>query len=101
DRVAIHSNTGALTANPHILIGANIVDDHYYKGLIDDVRIYNRALSDGEVAHLAGLSGAVTEPSLNTLLMEPALNMYDDDAINFKDFAVWAIMWLDGPVWWP
>ena len=28
--------------------------DSYYKGMMDDFRIYNRALSEGEVRYLAG-----------------------------------------------
>jgi hypothetical protein len=28
--------------------------DGYYQGLIDEFRIYNRALSDGEVRYVAG-----------------------------------------------
>ncbi len=34
-----------------------------YKGEIDDVRIYNRALSDAEVAELVGIVTAVDDPS--------------------------------------
>ena len=41
--------TGPLTANPNITIGADPLDSRFYKGLIDDVRIYNRALTASEI----------------------------------------------------
>jgi hypothetical protein len=43
---------GVLNANPHIAIGGNTLDGHYFNGLIDDVRFYSRVLSDTEVASL-------------------------------------------------
>ncbi|MFZ0034100.1 MAG: LamG-like jellyroll fold domain-containing protein [Sedimentisphaerales bacterium] len=98
DRVAIHSDTGTVNANPKIEIGANIIDRHYYKGLIDDVRFYSRALSDGEVAYLAGLRNAFTQTSLNTALV-PNANLYDDGIVNLKDFAVLANNWLEEKLW--
>ena len=42
--------TGAIGASTGMLrIGGNAVWGEYFKGLIDEVRIYNRALSAGEI----------------------------------------------------
>jgi len=41
-----------LRANSVIHIGGNTLDNRYFQGLIDDVRIYSRALDDVEVASL-------------------------------------------------
>jgi len=45
-----------------IAVGVNRAVDNQFAGLIDEVRLYNRALSDAEVAGLAGLSGTVVRP---------------------------------------
>jgi len=47
-----------------IAVGVNRAVDNWFEGLIDDVRVYDRALSAGEAAGLAG----VTEP-ISTLGM--------------------------------
>jgi hypothetical protein len=49
----LDGTTGAgnvvLTANPLISIGGNTLDNRYFNGLIDEVAIYHRALSAGEI----------------------------------------------------
>ncbi len=45
-----------------IAFGINRAADNQFTGAIDEARIYNRALSDAEVAGLAGLSEPVTRP---------------------------------------
>jgi hypothetical protein len=43
--------TGAVTASPRPLrIGGNAVGGEYFAGLIDDVRVYARALTAVEIA---------------------------------------------------
>ena len=71
-----------------------------FDGLIDDLRLYNRALSQAEVASLAGRSGAFTQP-LHLLLrpQDPAIDMSDDGRIDFKDYAILTDMWLDELLW--
>lgn len=69
----------------------------YYVGLIDDVRIYNYALSGNEVLSVAGLG------DLYVPLTSPA-NISDEEPvnskkINFRDFAVLADDWLEKLVW--
>jgi hypothetical protein len=51
-----------------------------FNGLIDDVRIYNRALSVEEI---------------RTLYSGPAIDLFNDFYINLKDFAVLAEHWLE------
>jgi hypothetical protein len=45
-----------------ITVGVNRAVDNQFTGLIDEVRLYNRALSDAEVAGLADLSEAIVRP---------------------------------------
>jgi hypothetical protein len=76
--------------------------DRWYDGLLDDVRIYSRALSQAEVASLAGKPAGIpfTQP-LEPLLTppNPGINLYNDGTINFKDYAVLAGMWLEEVLW--
>jgi hypothetical protein len=69
--------------------------DAYFSGSLDDFRIYNRALSQGEVAWLAGKTTEFAQP-LYLLLTptDPNIDVYDDGKINFKDYAVLANDWL-------
>ena len=43
------SNNKKLDSNPIIHIGGNTYDDNYFDGIIDEVAIYNRVLSDNEI----------------------------------------------------
>jgi hypothetical protein len=70
-----------------------------YNGALDDVRIYDRALSQAEIAYLIS-NGVAT---LHVPVLSSA-DLYDDEpvgskSLNFKDFAVLADMWLDEQVW--
>jgi hypothetical protein len=74
--------------------------DAYFSGSLDDFRIYDRALSQEEVAYLAERS-TFTQP-LYLLLTPPDPNislLYDDGIINFKDYAVLADEWLEEQLW--
>jgi hypothetical protein len=69
----------------------------YFNGLLDDVAIYNYALSDTDILSAAGLAEMyypVTSPA----------NISDDETmnskrINFKDFAILADEWLKQLLW--
>ncbi|MFA6432512.1 MAG: LamG domain-containing protein [Candidatus Paceibacterota bacterium] len=55
----VNVKTGTMTnsavSGSSLALGKEIVNDiYYYRGLMDDVRVYNRALSDTEVANLYG-----------------------------------------------
>jgi hypothetical protein len=72
----------------------------YAKATIDDVRVYNYALSYGQIVTLAEQG-----PVLYHDLISPA-NIYDLEAktskkVNFRDYAILADHWLEGPTLWP
>ena len=71
-----------------------------FDGELDDVRIYSRALSQTEVASLAGKTAPFTQP-LHLLLTpaDPAINMNADNTVDFKDYALLVEGWLDEIVW--
>ncbi|MCL5281369.1 MAG: LamG domain-containing protein [Planctomycetes bacterium] len=48
-----HSNTGPLNAQADFVIGANTLDSRYFTGLIDEVKIYDVALSAAEIKAMA------------------------------------------------
>ncbi len=43
-------DTTALDESPHIYFGGNLIDDRYYKGQLDEIRIWNRARTAPEIA---------------------------------------------------
>ena len=65
-----------------------------YDGLIDDFRIYNYALSQSEIAHVATNGTGIFEQPL----MIPA-DLNDDNQIDFSDFALLADHWLENQLW--
>jgi hypothetical protein len=68
-----------------------------WKGWIDDVQIYDYALTDEEIAYAAQGSEGLFWKEL-----EPwRADIHVDDIIDFKDYAVMADNWLDGPMLWP
>jgi hypothetical protein len=80
--------------------------DYYFDGIVDDVRIYNYALSQGNVAYIAGKTSEFTQP-LELLLTpaNPEINLYVDrpddpnNIINFKDIAVLGNVWGEKQIW--
>jgi hypothetical protein len=101
DRAVIHNNANiSLNRNPKINIGGNTIDQHYYPGLIDDVRIYSRALTQAEVAQIAGTAMPFNQPLAGLLTQSaPAINMYPDGVIDLKDYALLAQVWLETVLW--
>lgn len=90
------------TTQHNAYIGA-IVDNRdgtifkYYVGSVDDVQIYDYALSDTDILSVAGLT------EMYFPLTTPA-NVSDDEPvnskrINFKDFAIMADEWLQQLLW--
>jgi hypothetical protein len=69
----------------------------YYNGWIDDFRIYDYALSPGEVLYLAVEGGAATSPMTQGLIT--ASDADGDDTVDFYDFALMAQYWLQQVVW--
>ncbi len=75
-------------------------NNQWFRGIIDEVRIYNKALSQAEVASLAGKTATFTQP-LYLLLSppDPAIDMNSDDTIDLKDYGALADIWLDEVLW--
>jgi hypothetical protein len=69
----------------------------YVDGWIDDFRIYNYALSPGEVLYLAVEGGTATSP-MTQGLFTPA-DATGNNKVDFYDFAVMAQYWLQNVVW--
>jgi hypothetical protein len=75
-------------------------DIYSFDGIIDDVRIYNYALSQANAAFLAGRTDEFTQ--LLYLLLTPQnpnIDLNADDIINFKDLAEMGSVWGDKQVW--
>jgi hypothetical protein len=86
------TNTSGGAATPSIgllNIGAWNDSDRFFDGVMDDFRIYDRALSAAEVAWLAGLTSPFSIPA----------DLHMDDKIDFKDFAKLADSWLEEILW--
>jgi len=73
----------------------------YLEGDLDELYIYDRALSQAEIAYLADETSEDGELYIPVALVT---NIYDDEAplsrsVNFKDFALLADSWLDEQLW--
>jgi len=81
---------------PLCYIGARVDGGLGYHGRMDDFRIYNYELTQPEILTLADVS------ELYVPLAVPTLDLYDDEKIDFKDFAKFAAdEWLAGEILWP
>jgi len=69
----------------------------YYKGKLDDLRIYDYALSHTEVLYLAHGSSSELHQPLQPVLSP--VDPYEDGQINLMDFAVLADVWLEHQLW--
>jgi len=49
DKSIAHGNKGSLNALPTIAIGGNVLDNRYYTGLMDEVKIFDTALTEQEI----------------------------------------------------
>ena len=97
-----------LNTRDQIQMGKRTDNTNRFSGLVDEVYIYARALSQGEIAYLAGKTAPFTQPlfplltpQAPTLAGSPAMNMYDDGVIDLRDYAVLADSWLEDPLLWP
>ncbi len=73
---------------------------NYFNGLIDELTLFSRALSQAEVASLAGKTATFTQPLVYLLTPQDAnMDMNADGAINFKDYAMLADTWLEVVLW--
>jgi hypothetical protein len=87
--------------NAVIVFGAcNAGGGNPFNGTLDEIRIYDRPLTQGEVGYLAGKTATYTQPL--SLLLDPkdaAIDMHADDTIDLKDFAVLVDAWLEELLW--
>jgi len=73
---------------------------NYFDGLIDELRLYNRALTQAEVASLAGETTPFTQPIERLLTPQDAnMDTNSDGTIDFKDYAGLIDTWLDEQLW--
>jgi hypothetical protein len=76
--------------------------DIYFDGKVDDVRIYDCALSQANAAYLAGKTSQFSQP-LELLLTPPdiAIDLFveDPNMIDFRDFAEMGKHWGEMQVW--
>jgi hypothetical protein len=89
-----------LNTTDNVQMGKRGDNDNYFPGLVDDVRIYGRALSQGEIGYLAGQTTTYTQPLYLLLTPQnPDINLYDDGTIDFKDYDGLADVWGDEQLW--
>lgn len=96
-----HSGTGETlgingAGSSRVRIGSyNSVD--FYKGKMDEVRMYNRELSQAEIVSLANKT-SVTQPlTYPAFFIDSVLSK--DGQITLKDYAVMANHWLEKKMW--
>jgi hypothetical protein len=100
DGILVGSQTATLNTANTRTFGIGLWSGNYFNGLIDEVRVYSRALTQGEVASLAGKTTPFTQTLYRLLTpQDPAINMYNDGVIDLKDYALVADTWLDELLW--
>jgi len=94
-------NDITLSQDPNDFAIGNRSDDtdREFVGIIDDVRVYSRALSQAEIAYLA-------TDGTGLYLMDSTANLYDKEepghrTVNFRDYAVLLEGWLEEKLWPP
>ncbi len=97
---SLEDNDVNTSSDTDVRIGKGPFNERPFIGQIDELRIYSRALEQAEVANLAGLAGTVTQPLLLLLTTTENTDLFDDETINFKDYARLLDAWLD-VVFWP
>src|SRR6185436_9706491 len=60
------AQTGTIKISPNPLqIGGNTISGQYFKGLIDEIRIYNRALNQTQIRSDMNAVGDITSPTVS------------------------------------
>jgi hypothetical protein len=75
---------------------------YLFDGMIDEVRVYNRALSQAQVASLAGKTATFTQlmyPLVDPMDTNGMVDMNSDGTIDFKDCALLFDVWLEKKSW--
>jgi hypothetical protein len=90
-----------------LIIGGDVGHLRFFKGDMNDVRIYDYTLSVAEVMGIAGMVGEVYIPNqsvANIVPVTPEPNSYDPnnpDIVNFVDYELMADNWLTEYLWPP
>jgi len=66
DKSIAHGNKGSLNALPTIAIGGNVLDNRYYTGLMDEVKIFDAALTEQEIQASLSLAAVDSRSKLTT-----------------------------------
>jgi hypothetical protein len=94
------SEDQVLNTTDNVQMGKRGDNENHFPGLVDDVSIYSRALSQAEIGYLAGKTSTYTQPLYLLLTpQDPNINMYDDGTIDFKDYDGLADVWGDEQLW--
>jgi len=90
----------------NLIAGNTVVPLHeWFNGKIDDVRLYNKTLTIGEIMGLCGISGEVYMPNTSIANIAPKTpppgnyDPNDPDIVNFMDYAIQAGNWLNEFLW--
>jgi len=78
-------------------IGASFDGGSYYKGKLDELRIYDYALPHREILYLAHGPGSELHQPLQPVLAP--VDPYDDGIISLKDFSILGQWWLQESLW--
>ncbi|MHC4641143.1 MAG: LamG-like jellyroll fold domain-containing protein, partial [Planctomycetota bacterium] len=93
------SNVMNLTHADRVHVGKRATSDLYFPGDVDDARIYNVVLSEGEIAYIA-TQGAAT---LHVPIVSDAdlyqLEPQGQQWINFNDYGLLTNSWLETVLW--
>ncbi len=90
----------ALDTEGVMQIGQRGDNANMFNGMVDDVRVYSRALSQGEIASLAGKTAVFTQDvGLITTIQDGNMDANADGTINFQDYAIMIDSWLDEVLW--
>ncbi len=88
-RLVGSDSTLVLNTPNNVHMGQRHDNTNFWPGRIDEVRIYSRALTDAQIASVAGLTSTFSIPA----------DLRQDNMINFKDFAVLTDSWLEQLLW--
>jgi len=81
-------------------IGKRADNTNLFNGMVDEVRVYSRALPQAEIASLAGKTAPFTQDvGLITTIQNANIDVNGDGTIDFKDYAGLLDTWLDEVLW--
>jgi hypothetical protein len=83
-QLIVEDSSRVLDTNDLVQMGRRADQTANFQGMIDEVRIYSRALSQAEIEYLAG---------------KPMIDGNNDGAVDFRDYTIMADMWLEELLW--